>query len=49
MNWQNLVALILLGGSIIFSIKMFVRQLSQVEKDPKCEGCPIPELKTKLR
>jgi hypothetical protein len=30
--------------ALIYVIRVFLRQFSHMERDPKCEDCPIPEL-----
>jgi len=41
---QNILAIIIGLAAFIYVIKIFIRQFSQSENNPKCENCPIPEI-----
>ena len=46
---QNILAIIIGIVASIYVIKIFIRQFSQSEKNPKCENCPIPEIINKQK
>ena len=41
---QNILAILIGIAAFIYVVKIIINQLSQSEKNPKCENCPIPEL-----
>ena len=41
---QNILAIFIGLTAFVYVIKIFIRQLSQSEKNPKCENCPVPDL-----
>ena len=42
MDMQLLVGIIIGVMAFIYLIKRFKKQLTQIEKDPKCDDCPVP-------
>ncbi len=47
---QTVLAIIIGIAAFIYVIKIFIRQFSKSENNPKCENCPIPDLqKSKKR
>ncbi len=46
---QNILAIIIGIVASIYVIKIFIRQFSQSEKNPKCENCPIPDLQKSIK
>ena len=44
MDMQLLVAVIIGALALIYIVFRFKKQLYQVEKDPKCDQCPVPEI-----
>lgn len=45
MSYQDLIAWALLGIALVLAGKKLLSQFGHVEVDPKCKGCPIPDLK----
>ena len=41
---QTVIAILVGIAAFIYVIKIIITQLSQSEKNPKCENCPIPDL-----
>ena len=41
---QTVLALFIGIAAFIYVIKIFVRQFSKSENNPKCENCPVPEI-----
>ncbi len=46
---QNILAIIIGLTAFIYVIRIFIRQFSQSEKNPKCENCPIPDLQKSIK
>ena len=47
---MQIVITILIGiVAFIYVLKIIINQLSQSEKNPKCENCPVPELINKQK
>ena len=40
---QSLTAILIGIVAFMYVIRIIINQLSQSEKNPKCENCPIPE------
>ena len=43
MDMQLLVAIIIGVIAFLYLFNRFKRQFTQIEKDPKCEDCPVPD------
>ena len=43
MDMQLLVAIIIGVIAFLYLFNRFKRQFIQIEKDPKCEDCPLPD------
>jgi len=41
---QNIITVLIGIAALVYVLKIFVKQLSKSEINPKCENCPIPEL-----
>ena len=41
---QTILAIIIGIAAFVYVLKIIINQLSQSEKNPKCENCPVPEL-----
>jgi hypothetical protein len=41
---QTVIAIVIGIAAFVYVLKIIINQLSQSEKNPKCENCPIPEL-----
>ena len=41
---QTVLAIIIGIAALIYVLKIIINQLSQSEKNPKCENCPVPEI-----
>ncbi len=41
---QTVLAIIIGIAAFVYVLKIIINQLSQSEKNPKCENCPIPKL-----
>jgi hypothetical protein len=41
---QNVLAIIIGIAAFVYVLKIIINQLSQSEKNPKCENCPVPEI-----
>lgn len=41
---QTVVAILIGIVALIYVIKIFTKQFSHIETNPKCENCPIPDL-----
>ena len=41
---QTAVAILIGIVAVIYVVKVFTIQFLQVETNPKCENCPIPEI-----
>ena len=46
---QNILAIIIGAVALFYVLKMIINQLSQSEKNPKCENCPVPEIINKQK
>ena len=46
---QNILAILIGIAALIYVLNIIIKQLSQSEKNPKCENCPIPELINKQK
>ena len=41
---QTVLAIIIGIAAFVYVLKIIINQLSQSEKNPKCENCPVPEI-----
>ena len=41
---QTVLAILIGIAAFLYVMKIFVKQFSRSEKDPKCENCPVPDL-----
>ncbi|NHZ85439.1 MAG: hypothetical protein GWP19_06120 [Planctomycetia bacterium] len=41
---QTVLAMIIGIAAFIYVIRIFIRQFSKSENNPKCENCPIPNM-----
>ena len=41
---QTILAVIIGIAALIYVVKIIIKQLSQSEKNPKCENCPVPDI-----
>lgn len=46
---QTILAILIGIVAFIYVLKIIINQLSQSEKNPKCENCPVPEILNKQR
>ncbi len=46
---QTVLAIIIGIAAFIYVIKIFIRQFSKSENNPKCENCPIPDLQKSIK
>lgn len=46
---QNILAIIIGILASIYVIRIFIRQFSQSEKNPKCENCPKSDLQKSIK
>lgn len=46
---QTILAILIGIVAFIYVLKIIINQLSQSEKNPKCENCPMPEILNKQR
>jgi len=46
---QNILAMIVGLMAFIYVIKIIIKQFWQVEVNPKCEDCPVPEIMNQKR
>jgi hypothetical protein len=46
---QTVLAILIGLVAFLYVLKIFVKQFSRSEKNPKCENCPVPELKRKQK
>ena len=46
---QTVIAIMIGAAALFYVIKIIVRQFSKVETDPKCDNCPVPDLKNTKR
>ncbi len=46
---QTVIAIISGIVAFIYVLRIFIKQFSQSEKDPKCENCPIPDFQKSLK
>lgn len=46
---QTILAILIGIVAFIYILKIIINQLSQSEKNPKCENCPVPEILNKQR
>tara|TARA_B100001123_G_C14527007_1_gene716688 strand:+ start:259 stop:426 length:168 start_codon:yes stop_codon:yes gene_type:complete len=45
MDIQLIIAIVIALIAIIYIGKKMVHQFTKIEKDPKCDNCPVPENK----
>ena len=45
MNMQLLAAIVIGAIALLYLCIWINKQLSHIEKDPKCEDCPVPDKK----
>jgi len=41
---QNILAIVIGLVALVYVIKTIIKQFSQIETNPKCEDCPVPEI-----
>ena len=41
---QTVIAIVIGIAALVYVLKIVIKQLSQSEKNPKCENCPVPEI-----
>ena len=46
---QTVIAILIGITAVIYVVKIIINQLSQSEKNPKCENCPVPEILNKQK
>ena len=46
---QTVITILIGIAAFIYVLKIIINQLSQSEKNPKCENCPVPELINKRK
>jgi uncharacterized membrane protein YuzA (DUF378 family) len=46
---QTVIAILIGIAAFIYVLRIFIKQFSQSEKDPKCENCPVPDLKKSIK
>ena len=46
---QNILAIFIGLAAFVYVIRIFIRQFSQSEKNPKCANCPIPDLQKSIK
>ncbi len=46
---QTILVTIIGIAALSYVIKIFIKQLSQSENNPKCENCPVPEFHRKAK
>ncbi len=49
MDFQLITALFLGFIALFYVGKKFIKQFTQTEKDPKCDNCPVPDKKLKMK
>ena len=42
---QTIIALIIGVVAVLYVANKFINQFKKVETDPKCDNCPIPDLR----
>jgi hypothetical protein len=42
---QNFIAIIIGMAALIYVVKKIMGQFTKTETDPKCDNCPVPDLK----
>ena len=48
MDYQLIFAVVIGMLALLYILRRLLRQTSHIEKDPKCEDCPIPNEKLKI-
>jgi hypothetical protein len=43
MDYQLIFAVVIGVLALLYILRRLVRQTAHIEKDPKCEDCPVPE------
>ncbi len=43
MDYQLIFAVIIGLLALLYILRKFIRQTTHIEKDPKCEDCPVPD------
>lgn len=46
---QTILAIIIGIAALLYVLTKFMKQFSKVEASPKCDNCPIPELKSSIK
>lgn len=46
---QTVLAIVIGIAAFVYVLKIIIKQLSQSEKNPKCENCPIPNLQKSIK
>ena len=43
MDYQLILAVVIGMLALLYILRRLLRQTTHIEKDPKCEDCPVPE------
>ena len=43
MDYQLVFAVVIGLLALLYILRRLIRQTTHIEKDPKCEDCPVPE------
>ena len=43
MDYQLIFAVVIGLLALLYILRRFIRHTTHIEKDPKCEDCPVPE------
>ena len=43
MDYQLIFAVVIGMLALLYILRKLLRQTANIEKDPKCEDCPVPE------
>ena len=43
MDYQFVFAVVIGLLALLYILRRLIRQTTHIEKDPKCEDCPVPE------
>lgn len=46
---QTILAILIGLAAFLYVGTKFLRQFKKIETDPKCDNCPIPELKSSIK
>ena len=46
---QTIIAIMIGIAALLYVVRIFAKQFTQSENNPKCENCPIPNIQKKLQ